>query len=86
VSTYILHSPGSSTFESSDIETITPERYSAERVTKVSLQVIAIVVAISRYVLTQVVMCLKLIYYRPVCCCWYSIYEVSTKKNNLFTR
>ncbi|KAG8693075.1 hypothetical protein FRC08_009334 [Ceratobasidium sp. 394] len=51
VSTYILHSPGSTTLESSDVETITPERYSAERLTKLSFRAIAIVIAFSRLLL-----------------------------------
>ncbi|KAG9093774.1 hypothetical protein FRC06_011377 [Ceratobasidium sp. 370] len=51
VSAYILHSPGSTTWESNDINTITPERYSAERLTKLSFKAIAIVVSLSRLLL-----------------------------------
>ncbi|KAG9125487.1 hypothetical protein FRC07_007418 [Ceratobasidium sp. 392] len=51
VSTYILHSPGSTEWESNDINTITPELYSAERLTKLSFEAIAIVVALSRLLL-----------------------------------
>ncbi|CAE6500020.1 unnamed protein product [Rhizoctonia solani] len=48
ISNYILHSPGSSELHVYDIMTIEPERYKAERLTKVSLQVITLVVALSR--------------------------------------
>ncbi|KAG8723986.1 hypothetical protein FRC09_000883 [Ceratobasidium sp. 395] len=51
VSTYILHSPGSTEWESNDINTITPELYSAERLTKLSFEAIAIVVSLSRLLL-----------------------------------
>ncbi|KAF8609066.1 hypothetical protein BDV93DRAFT_519088 [Ceratobasidium sp. AG-I] len=51
VSNYILQSPGSEKLESFDIATITPERFSAERVTKLSLGVITIAVATSRLLL-----------------------------------
>ncbi|KAG9124944.1 hypothetical protein FRC07_009619, partial [Ceratobasidium sp. 392] len=51
VSTYILHSPGSTEWEDTAIETITPEQYSNERVAKVSLVAIAIVLALSRLLL-----------------------------------
>ncbi|KAF8609072.1 hypothetical protein BDV93DRAFT_551865 [Ceratobasidium sp. AG-I] len=51
VSNYILHSPGSFTWESTDLETTTPERYNIERVTKISLEAITVVVAISRLLL-----------------------------------
>ncbi|QRV79659.1 low temperature requirement protein LtrA [Ceratobasidium sp. AG-Ba] len=51
VSTYILHSPGSAQWEDTNIETITPQQYSNERVAKVSLVAISIVVALSRLLL-----------------------------------
>ncbi|KAF8609069.1 hypothetical protein BDV93DRAFT_216360 [Ceratobasidium sp. AG-I] len=51
VSNYILQSPGSDKLESFDIATITPERFSAERVTELSLGVITIAVATSRLLL-----------------------------------
>ncbi|KAG8750352.1 hypothetical protein FRC12_012923 [Ceratobasidium sp. 428] len=51
VSNYILHSPGSTEWEDTAIETITPEQYSNERVAKVSLAAIAIVLALSRLLL-----------------------------------
>ncbi|KAF8609068.1 hypothetical protein BDV93DRAFT_519090 [Ceratobasidium sp. AG-I] len=51
VSDYILQSPGSEELESFDIATIKPERFSAERVAKISLGVITIVVATSRLLL-----------------------------------
>jgi hypothetical protein len=50
VRNYILQSPGSSQLEPYDITTISPERYSAERLTKISLRVITFVAAMSRYV------------------------------------
>ncbi|KAG8708058.1 hypothetical protein FRC09_001465, partial [Ceratobasidium sp. 395] len=51
VSNYILHSPGSTEWEDTAIETITPEQYSNERVARVSLVAIAIVLALSRLLL-----------------------------------
>ncbi|KAF8750926.1 Bacterial low temperature requirement A protein (LtrA) [Rhizoctonia solani] len=45
---YILRSPGSSELETYDIITINPERYSTERLTKISLRVITFVLAMSR--------------------------------------
>ncbi|KAG8735123.1 hypothetical protein FRC10_010964 [Ceratobasidium sp. 414] len=51
VSTYILHSPGSTQWEDTAIETITPDQYSNERVAKVSLVAISIVLALSRLLL-----------------------------------
>ncbi|CAE6439157.1 hypothetical protein ACGC1H_006898 [Rhizoctonia solani] len=48
ISNYILHSPGASELHVYDIMTIEPERYKAERLTKVSLRVITLVVALSR--------------------------------------
>ncbi|CAE6397844.1 unnamed protein product [Rhizoctonia solani] len=48
VRNYILQSPGSSQLEPYDITTISPERYSAERLTKISLRVITFVAAMSR--------------------------------------
>ncbi|CAE7226053.1 unnamed protein product [Rhizoctonia solani] len=48
VSNYILHSPGSTGLRVYDIMTIDPERYKAERLTKVSFRVITLVVALSR--------------------------------------
>ncbi|CAE6374909.1 unnamed protein product [Rhizoctonia solani] len=48
VRNYILQSPGSSELEIYDITTISPERYSAERLTKISLRVITFVAALSR--------------------------------------
>lgn len=50
VSNYILHSPGSLQLETYDAITITPDRYKAERLTKISLRVITFVLAFSRYV------------------------------------
>ncbi|KAG8792257.1 hypothetical protein FRC12_006640 [Ceratobasidium sp. 428] len=51
VFTYILHSPGSPTWESYDDDTITPELYAARRLTKKSFEFVAIVVAVSRVLL-----------------------------------
>ncbi|KAG8721009.1 hypothetical protein FRC08_016319 [Ceratobasidium sp. 394] len=51
VSTYILHSPGSTEWEDTAIETITPEQYSNERVAEVSLVAISIILALSRLLL-----------------------------------
>ncbi|KAG9101547.1 hypothetical protein FRC06_002831, partial [Ceratobasidium sp. 370] len=48
VSTYILHSPGSTEWEDTAIETITPEQFSNERVAQVSLVAISIILALSR--------------------------------------
>ncbi|QRW21735.1 low temperature requirement protein LtrA [Rhizoctonia solani] len=48
VRNYILRSPGSSELETYDIITINPERYSTERLTKISLRVITFVLAMSR--------------------------------------
>ncbi|KAJ1304851.1 hypothetical protein OPQ81_005984 [Rhizoctonia solani] len=48
ISNYILHSPGSTELHVYDIMTIEPERYKAERLTKISLRVITLVVALSR--------------------------------------
>ncbi|KAG8723985.1 hypothetical protein FRC09_000882 [Ceratobasidium sp. 395] len=51
VSTYILHSPGSTTWESYDPDHITPDLYAARRLTKKSFEFIAIVIAASRALL-----------------------------------
>ncbi|QRV79657.1 transmembrane protein [Ceratobasidium sp. AG-Ba] len=51
ITSYILRSPGSDSLETYDIETITPERYAAERLTKISVRVIMIAIAISRVML-----------------------------------
>ncbi|KAB5588748.1 Transmembrane protein [Ceratobasidium theobromae] len=51
VSNYILHSPGSLQLETYDAITITPDRYKAERLTKISLRVITFVLAFSRLLL-----------------------------------
>ncbi|KAG8781864.1 hypothetical protein FRC12_021460 [Ceratobasidium sp. 428] len=51
VSTYILHSPGSTTLDSYDNNTITPELYAAERLTRKSFEFVAVVIAVSRALL-----------------------------------
>ncbi|CAE6448074.1 unnamed protein product [Rhizoctonia solani] len=51
VTNYILRSPGSSELETYDITTISPDRYAAEHLTKLSLRVITFVVALSRILL-----------------------------------
>ncbi|KAG8722029.1 hypothetical protein FRC08_007798 [Ceratobasidium sp. 394] len=51
VTNYILHSPGSDNLEPYDINTITPDRYGAERLTKISIRVVMISISISRVLL-----------------------------------
>ncbi|QRV94295.1 low temperature requirement protein LtrA [Ceratobasidium sp. AG-Ba] len=51
ITDYILHSPGADNLETYDIKTITPERYGAEVLTKISTQVIMLAISISRVVL-----------------------------------
>ncbi|QRV79656.1 low temperature requirement protein LtrA [Ceratobasidium sp. AG-Ba] len=51
ITNYILHSPGSDNLETYDIETITPERYAAERLAKISVRVIMLAISISRAML-----------------------------------
>ncbi|KAG8747791.1 hypothetical protein FRC10_011236 [Ceratobasidium sp. 414] len=51
ITNYILHSPGSDNLEPYDIDTITPDRYGAERLTKVSVRVVMISISISRALL-----------------------------------
>ncbi|KAG9091656.1 hypothetical protein FRC07_011810, partial [Ceratobasidium sp. 392] len=51
ITNYILHSPGADELEPYDIDTLTPERYSAERLTKISIRVIMLSVSISRALL-----------------------------------
>ncbi|KAG8692755.1 hypothetical protein FRC09_010976 [Ceratobasidium sp. 395] len=51
VSSYILHSPGSTDWEKYDYENVKPELYAAERLTKKSFELVAIVIAVSRTLL-----------------------------------
>ncbi|QRV88301.1 low temperature requirement protein LtrA [Ceratobasidium sp. AG-Ba] len=51
VSDYILHSPDSAAWEPTDIESMTPEAYSADKVTMISFEAIALVLAFSRLLL-----------------------------------
>ncbi|KAG8792259.1 hypothetical protein FRC12_006642 [Ceratobasidium sp. 428] len=51
VSTYILHSPGSTDWEKYDYDNVKPEAYAAKRLTKKSFEFVAIVIAVSRTLL-----------------------------------
>ncbi|QRV94297.1 transmembrane protein [Ceratobasidium sp. AG-Ba] len=51
ITDYILQSPGADNLETYDIKMITPERYGAEILTKISTQVIMLAISVSRVML-----------------------------------